>query len=519
MIGVGAGAGLLVVILVVVLLIRGGGDEKPAPGAPGGVANVGPDGQGLASGTKVVFEAPLPPEQIKPGPPNTGKMYYEPAPTGPPEVWGPLAALLPVGADPLAQAGPIGPWKGGPDPPSKQPPVLPADAVAYFTESQPLLFAAAGAAANPFAFTAVPKRSGVPDEVLKRNPDLAEKEKHRVIDLRTGKAVGWFARHAPVWWPARLSPDGWHLVGPDNEPQMPATRKDGTLFVWKREQETPVAKLTVPGPVSWMEFVAADRLAILTFDPEPVLQLWAMPQAELVATVRLPNDEFAPPARDPVALGEPKPTGKTYAPDRWAGAVSPGGRYLALAGRRGAVLVTLADKNVVGTLPTPVQKIRPAIPPTLNEFPADGEFRGISFSPDGEELRALIRTDVVWVVTWSLATGRPTKAISVGTPGDTKHRFRGAPLPGPTRETLILPARDFGQAGLPTLALEGGQVGGGVTAAALIDSRTGAVLRDLSYVPIRETENGKLLAVSILEARPQLALPPDGPSDLPVRKS
>src|SRR5207245_2228856 len=65
------------------------------------------------------------------------------------------------------------------------------------------------------------------------------------------------------------------------------------------------------------------------------------------------------------------------------------------------------------------------------------------------------------VVTWSLATGRPTKAISVGSPGDPKYPFRGARLPGPTRDPLILPPRAFAQAGLPTPAPEAGRVGGG----------------------------------------------------------
>src|SRR5262249_11167963 len=149
---------------------------------------------------------------------------------------------------------------------------------------------------------------------------------HEVVDLRTGKPAGRFAWRAPVWLRVRLGPDGQYLVGADVRPDGSA---DG-MAVWKREEPSPVARLAPVGAYVWWDFLAADGVAVQTAAPARVLRVGDGARGEKLLSARLPDAEFKPPA-------------PSYAV---AGAVSPGGRYVALGGKGSVVLVSAAEGKV-----------------------------------------------------------------------------------------------------------------------------------------------------------------------------
>ncbi|HEX5103147.1 MAG TPA: hypothetical protein VFV87_05020, partial [Pirellulaceae bacterium] len=303
------------------------------------------------------------------------------------------------------------------------------------------------------------------------------------------EAVGRFAWNAPLWRSVRLSPEGVYLVGPDNARDLAATREHGHLFVWKRDEPKPTGRLTVPGPVIWMDFVAAEEVAALTFGPEAVLQIWKVATGELTKSIELPKNEFSLPTRDPLdPNGRADPNRKAYLPNPWAGAVSPGGRYVFLGGTNGIVTLSLAEGKTVGTLPLPSSFKAVARVGGTPPYAGRGEFRGLGFSADARKLWALVWNEQANVVTWSLETGRPLGAVVVGRP-DVAWRYCGAPLAGSEPNTLLVPQQEFAS----FLTVPG--LGGELKTGSLIDARTGAVLGDLEVLPVRWAGEGLLLAL------------------------
>jgi hypothetical protein len=85
----------------------------------------------------------------------------------------------------------------------------------------------------------------------------------------------------------------------------------------------------------------------------------------------------------------------------------------------------------------------------------------------------------------------------------------GAPLPGPKPETLLLPVRGADWNVAP--GFDSWTNGG-----ALLDVRTGAVLREFGYLPIRWAGEDRLLAVGALGSAPHVPLPPEARKRIPT---
>jgi hypothetical protein len=264
--------------------------------------------------------------------------FKEPIPPLPPPAERPAVAVPPVTNSPTVTAEDTlgfrtGSWGGKPVAITPPPP-LPAKAFFHLrpqlgTDVPPLLASLGG----PFLLEFAGKRTGLQDRpILGEDDARSEYAVLKVKDLRTGEDAGRFAWKTPLWAQPRLSPDAVYVVSPDYQEGCPATTREGLLFVWKREAAQPIGRLQVPGPVSWLDFVAKDKLAVLTFADTPVLQLWDVPAARLERTLAFPAGAFKPPTHDPYSNRPAAPGARTYAPDPNLGAVSPGGRYLALAG-------------------------------------------------------------------------------------------------------------------------------------------------------------------------------------------
>lgn len=233
---------------------------------------------------------------------------------------------------------------------------------------------------------------------------------HPVIDLRSGQTVGEFDWRAPVWANARLSPDGAFLAGTDTFTTLQLiltstvsgweNGKD-LLFIWARGKKSP-ATLKVPGPVDWMEFVSNDRLAYVTYAPAPVLRVHDVTKNQQVAEIELAG---AGPAAYPDRQHDETPVYsglEFYRPMARRGAVSAGGKYVALGCRDGVRLVSVAEGKVVGLLPVADTKW----------------YRWLNFSPDGARLFGFVVAgtrygDLCSFRSWSVETGRPLDELQV----------------------------------------------------------------------------------------------------------
>jgi hypothetical protein len=457
-----------------------------------GAQNGGPSAENL---TGLVFDEPLPEPapDAKPVPPPAPDPAAPPAGQPAPPPAGPAAlALLPEAApeDTLA-GGSTEPWQGKPDPAAAAPPALPAQAHLHLGGAEPPLLASLG---GPFSLEHKGDRSAAAEHAgLGDEDERSPYSPLQIKDLRAG-AVAWrFGWKAPVWARPRLSPDALYIIGPDNKPGCPATVKDGLLFVWKRETATPTGELKVPGPVTWLDFVANDQVAVLALADPPVLQVWDVAGAKLEKSVALPKGEFTAPAIDPFTLRPAPPDAKTYAPDPALGTVSPGGSFVALGGATAVHLVSLKDGKVAGSLRLPRKRFWPS------GKPGNQRFEGLTFSADGGELYGLVQTERGWLLTWSMATGRPTSQTALDNKG-----FHGPPLPGPEPGTVLIPSWQFdpatvdkelrAPAGLPYYT------------AAVVDARNGAVLAPLPLFPLRRSGDG-VLALNAMKFTPQLPPP------------
>ncbi len=243
-----------------------------------------------------------------------------------------------------------------------------------------------------------------------------------VMDFRTGKEVGAFpaACNLDSYSPFRLSPAGQYLAGWQTDGDPTPRGKLGTdyLVVWKRGEDKPVLRWAPPAHVPWMDFVAADRLALYHTGPAPKFVVLDIGKGAPVVTAALPEADF-PPTKDDKTPADPTPF---YHPRfQSPGAASPGGAYAALAGKAAVVVVATADGHPVGRLVTgPVEGAR--------------SYLGLAFDEGGTELRAIYKSGT-WPVlrVWSMADGQ------VHHTGPYRAEWRGGViLSGPDPGTLIV---------------------------------------------------------------------------------
>jgi hypothetical protein len=243
---------------------------------------------------------------------------------------------------------------------------------------------------------------------------------HPIIDLRDGKTVGEFNWAAPVWANARLSPGGSYLVGTDTyttlDVIMTSTHsgwENGKqlLYIWTKKKKTP-ATWKVPGVVDWMEFVAKDQVAYVTYAPGAVLRIHDVAKNKQVAEIPLPG---ARPAPDPDSFdGTPVYPGvEFYRPMARRGAVSANGTYVALGCQDGVRLVSVPDRKVIGVLPISTVKSSTSKLGRAASLPAPGgrRYRSLAFSADGQRLFAVLSGENSFdhaglFQSWSVATGQ-----------------------------------------------------------------------------------------------------------------
>ena len=409
--------GLIPVVVGVVVGVQvfgGGGGKKPA--ADGGGGADAPGGPVAAAQAPVEFAGydtpgePLPPGGADPAPPR------KPVP------------VAPLGGEAPAAGGPL-----RPDPPAAPPAELVKE---WSAPGQMAIFAALD---GPFVAVAPAPdaRKGADDRPA------------TVYDLRTGKPAGTYrTRFAPLVFPtaARLGPDGqWAVTFAALAAGEKPPAAGAVVHAYRANGKADPVALRLPGPTPWLDFVAPDRVAAFTFDPGPVVAVYALPSGERVATIPLTAGVHR--HDDPPAATEPL----RYTLESRGGAVSPGGRYVAVGGKDGVVVVDLAAGRQAAELPVgPVREW--------------GCHLGLAFSPDGAELHAVVNQYPVRLTGWSLATGRPVyDATAPGSfVGGSLFGEWGPPLPGPDPGTLLVRGRQGG---------------------AVVDADTGRVLFNLPFVP------------------------------------
>ena len=265
--------------------------------------------------------------------------------------------------------------------------------------------------------------SSEPSEGDHGSPSDADRPKPGAIlayDLRTGKPSGRFGAAWAIFRDPLLSPDGRFLVTPPEppppdpyggQPRPPGTRPpatdDGTaarsapgaaLLVWPHDGGEP-RTLTIPGTVLWAGFVDDDTVAMqVQSASNRTLEFWNVADGTRERSTSLgdpaPRGDSAlpggmtlpggPPPRAPggpggfpqnggyggdAGGGSAAPDGDSR--DRSAGAVSPGGKYVAVGGSDELLLVSAADGAVVGRRPRPVPK-NSVLHPRMLQFTADG---------------------------------------------------------------------------------------------------------------------------------------------------
>jgi WD40 repeat protein len=421
----------------------------------------GRGGAGATPSNYAVVDEPVP--GVGPAPPDD-----------PPKQAAPQDDKPKAPSAPAAPAAPAPLWNIRPDAPAAAPATVAADLNVPAPRT-----VASGGTMTSFLFAAQDGRFVLAAPAWKEFPygkRPAELEKDPpaeppVFDLRTGRPAGAFPWRAPVFTASRLGPDAAYLVAPDYVPGRFATHNEGTVFVWKQKEAEPVAQLQMPGPVGWLDFVAADRVALLTFTPGAAVQVWDVAKGKLTKSVALKAGQFKPPQPDGNMTVKPK---FWYDPGHTAGAVSPTGRYLALGGDKGAVLIDLAEGKEVGTFP--VAEV------------AQGAFiGGLLFSPDGARLFAL-GLHAQWntaavaprllphLLVWDVATGRPLADVHLKDEPRQGTILKGRLLSGPEPGTVIL-------------------IVASTQSARVIDTQSGAYVHTLPYEPVRWAGPDRLLAV------------------------
>ena len=168
---------------------------------------------------------------------------------------------------------------------------------------------------------------------------------HAVYDLSTGGVVGEYPGGVPLSLDGRLAPDGQHLVTRAWE-QMPrlAAGQSFWLDVWKQGAKAVTGQLAPTGCVRWAEFVSPTRLAVLQDEPDPALVVWDVVTRKVVRRIE------TTPARPKSAT--PDPDRPAYSPNPFAGAVAPGGRFVAVGGANDVTVFDLDEGKPHGRFPT-----------------------------------------------------------------------------------------------------------------------------------------------------------------------
>ena len=314
-------------------------------------------------------------------------------------------------------------WTGKPDPAVK--PVDYSNAVGAATPEQSVLLAALG---GPY-IVGVPIFSD-PKQWVKnvKTNDPAKPWKvvplvntpFPVVDIRTGKEVGTFPAACKLTRACRLSSDGQYLASWQLELDPMKKINRDVLVVWKRGNEQPVLRWPVPGPVFWMEFIGPDRLALGLHGPAPRFIVLEASKDAPVVSVPLPMDVFQTMPGLPGPDTLPPFTNAQYP----CGAVSPGGRYAALAGKGAIVVFRTDDGRTVGRLSTsPEANIK--------------DYWALAFDEAGTELRAGYEAQSrLTLRIWSMTDGQIRHTGPL--PFDSDRRFAPVVLSGPEPGTLIL---------------------------------------------------------------------------------
>jgi WD40 repeat protein len=245
-----------------------------------------------------------------------------------------------------------------------------------------------------------------------------------VVDLRTGETVGEFSWKSPFWSNPRLSPDGNYLVGRDAAPywlyqqQAPDAiqPEPNTLFAWKQKLDRPAHKLPVVGFVMWAEFVSNEEIAVFLGSDKSTLLIWNVATGKVTAEVPLSIAPYE-------VHTSPIDGHWGYVANPLLGAVSPGGRYVAVGGHDGISLISIAEHREVGTFP---------IEPGERKF--EWPYRGMSFHADGEELNVIFHFphQGMQIRTLSITTGATQREHQLGTLS-----VYGQITPGPEPGTLV----------------------------------------------------------------------------------
>jgi hypothetical protein len=258
-------------------------------------------------------------------------------------------------------------------------------------------------------------KSGNPADPWKVVPQADAR--YPVIDVRTGKEVGYFPASARAEPRSRLSPDGQFLAGWETETDAMTKQGRDFFVVWKRDGDKPVMRWPVPARVYWVEFLGPDRLALYHTGPTPQFVVLDVNKGTPVVTAALPAADF-PPTNDLRSGSNNQEYYHDLRPG--GGAVSPGGTYVAVGGKTAIALLAAADGRLIGR---------------LGGLLVDpGNYLAIGFDEAGAEVRAAFKADAIYVRAWSMIDGQGhlVAGFALQTP------VAGPVLSGPEPGTLIL---------------------------------------------------------------------------------
>lgn len=272
---------------------------------------------------------------------------------------------------------------------------------------------------TPLAVTPAALASGRPYALL---PATAG-EAARVLDLRSGKVTGSFAAPAPVNETTRLSPDGAHLAT-----YLPA-RPVGSVEIWSVGETKATARVTPLEGLTWFDFTPDGRRLVahcLRIRDQWVLA-WDSQNGKSDGEWLLPQRTFP---------GGTAPSG----PSRHFGAISAGGRYVAILAEGRVVVLSLTDGQVLGDVFYQQAGERWRWP---------WRSAGIGFSADGREIWGLFLDgggepsvgpppSRARVCIWDIEHGDPKADVILPT-----SVVAGPVLPGPDANSFIV-SRDFG---------------------------------------------------------------------------
>lgn len=260
-------------------------------------------------------------------------------------------------------------------------------------------------------------------------------ENLQVIDLRTGQSSGEFSWEAPFWRPLVLSPDGQTLVGPSNDIEVtqfilssvPRTEKEtkelakrqASLFAWKQGKKTKPVAMPMTGEVKAVKFANNTEMVVLVESPKRQLEVWDTSSGKRSKVIELDSKLTYPPNLSTSRYEKYDPLNLTMNPpvDHKALAISGGGKYASVLSESGAILVSLADSKVIGTLPLPgITKVPYVYSGSLQYVDAkekdtefDGKLQscvGFEFLPTGNKLAITFSRDrLLRLMIYDITTG------------------------------------------------------------------------------------------------------------------